>query len=223
MALIMGKNPSSVVLVLVCSTLFLVPSVSSLQNGIDTGTTGGNGCFCHGAQTEDVTPSLAVFGDVGAIVEGDSYALEVSLTGGPAEAGENYGGFLVSVDSGSFAAPDADVAVDGDEATHTTAGNDQRSWQIEWTAGSADVAEFTLRTNSVNGDGGSTGDQWNMATFYLNADGSITQTLIGPAARIDDATMQTGENVIILSCILLMGVLSFLSVSKKSRGRRGEF
>ncbi|HJM87502.1 MAG TPA: hypothetical protein QF433_04700, partial [Candidatus Thalassarchaeaceae archaeon] len=104
---------------------------------------------------------------------------------------------------------------------HSTEGNDQRSWQIEWTAGSSDVTEFTLRTNSVNGDSSATDDDdWNMATFYLNADGSIVQTLIEPEARLDvpDWTM----NAIIAGCAVLMALMLLFGSSKKPRGRRGE-
>jgi hypothetical protein len=167
-----------------------------------------------------VVPSLTIANSE-AIVEGETYILEVSFTGGPTEAGDNSGGFLVNADFGTFSAPDANVIVDGDEATHSTEGNDQRSWQIEWTAGSSDVTEFTLRTNSVNGDSSATDDDdWNMATFYLNADGSIVQTLIEPEARLDvpDWTM----NAIIAGCVILMAVMLLFGSSKKPRGRRGE-
>ncbi len=213
----------SAVLILVSLTLLLIPASTGYSPGMDGGlNTGaaGNGCTCHGAQSEGVIPSLTIANSE-AIVEGNTYTLEVSFTGGPTASGVNSGGFLVNVDSGSFAAPDANVIADGDEATHSTEGNDQRSWQIEWTAGSSDVTEFTLRTNSVNGDSSATDDDdWNMATFYLNADGSIVQTLIEPEARLDvpDWTM----NAIIAGCVILMAVMLLFGSSKKPRGRRGE-
>ena len=213
----------SAVLILVSLTLLFVPTGAGYSPGMDGGlstASAGSGCLCHGAQAEDVVPSLTMANSE-AIVEGETYILEVSFTGGPTEAGDNSGGFLVNADFGTFSAPDANVIVDGDEATHSTEGNDQRSWQIEWTAGSSDVTEFTLRTNSVNGDNSATDDDdWNMATFYLNADGSIVQTLIEPEARlvVPDWTM----NAIIAGCAVLMALMLLFGSSKKPRGRRGE-
>ncbi len=213
----------SAVLILVSLTLLFVPTGAGYSPGMDGGlstASAGSGCLCHGAQAEDVVPSLTMANSE-AIVEGETYILEVSFTGGPTEAGDNSGGFLVNADFGTFSAPDANVIVDGDEATHSTEGNDQRSWQIEWTAGSSDVTEFTLRTNSVNGDNSATDDDdWNMATFYLNADGSIVQTLIEPEARLNvpDWTM----NAIIAGCAVLMALMLLFGSSKKPRGRRGE-
>ena len=59
-----------------------------------------------------------------------------------------------------------------------------------------------------------------MATFYLNADGSIVQTLIEPEARLNvpDWTM----NAIIAGCAVLMALMLLFGSSKKPRGRRGE-
>ena len=213
----------SAVLILVSLTLLFIPTSTGYSPGIDGGlstTSAGSGCLCHGAQAEGVVPSLTMVNSE-AIVEGNTYALEISFTGGPDATGENTGGFLVNADSGSFSASNGNVLVNNDEATHSTEGNDQRIWEIEWTAGSEEVTEFTLRTNSVNGDNSATDDDdWNMATFYLNADGSIVQTLIEPEARLDvpDWTM----NAIIAGCAVLMALMLLFGSSKKPRGRRGE-
>ncbi|DAC51770.1 MAG TPA: hypothetical protein D7H97_01265 [Candidatus Poseidoniales archaeon] len=214
----------SAVLILVSFGLLLVPTTMGYNPGMDGGlNTGvaGSGCTCHGLQTEGVVPNLLMVGENVTITEGNTYTLEISFTGGPVVSGENQGGFLIDVDSGSMGAPGTDVLAQGSEATHSEVGNDQRSWQIEWTAGSLDVAEFTLRTNSVNGDAqASDDDDWNMATFYLTSDGSITQTLIEPEARLEvpDWTM----SAIIGGCILLMAIMVMVGMSKKPRGRRGE-
>jgi hypothetical protein len=217
-----GRKTLSGILILVALGLLLAPTSTGYSPGMDGGlstTSAGSGCICHGAQAEEVVPSLTMVNSE-AIVEGNTYALEVSFIGGPAEAGDNSGGFLVNADSGSFAS-NTNVVADGDEATHSTAGNDQRSWQIEWTAGSSDVTEFTLRTNSVNGDSSATdADDWNMATFYLNADGSIVQTLIEPEARLDVPGWTM--NAIIAGCVVLMALMLLFGSSKKPRGRRGE-
>jgi len=215
-------------IVLLLSLSLFIPSIAGTEDGLDGGLStdgavrAGDGCTCHGtAPDAGVVPRLTMVNSE-AIVEGNTYVLEVSFTGGPAEGGENSGGFLVNVDSGTFVAPDGNVLVDGDEATHSAIGNDQRSWEIEWTADSADVAEFTLRTNSVDGGGDmNEGDDWNMATFYLNPDGRITQTQIEPEARFDAPGWT--QNLILALSGLMMIILSVLALNPKSKGRRKEF
>ncbi len=158
------------------------------------------------------------------IVAGSTYTLEISLTGGPAVAGSNSGGFLLDVNNGEIVSADDNTLVNGagDEATHSADGNDHRTWLINWTADSTDDAQFNLRTNSVNGDGGSTGDQWNMATFFLHADGSIDQTAIEGEARLD--VPDWTQDAIILGSVSLMIILTYLGfINKKGRGRRGEY
>ncbi len=218
------KTSFSAILVLASLALLLAPTAFGYNPGLDGGlstSSAGSGCLCHGAQDASVAPSLTVVGDGGALVAGETYTLEVSFTGGPDATGDNAGGFLMDANSGTFGAPDANVVVDGDEVTHSADGNDQRTWQVEWTAESTDTTEFTLRVNSVNGDGSATDDDdWNMATYYLNSDGTITQTLIEPEARLDvpDWTM----NAIIAACLLLMLIMVMIGINKKPRGRRGE-
>jgi len=223
-----GKNGrfriSTITIVLLLLLSLFIPSITGNKNGLDGGlgtNIADNGCSCHGFQTEDVVPSLTMVNNE-AIVEGNTYALEISFTGGPDATGENTGGFLVNADSGSFSASNANVLVNNDEATHSTEGNDQRSWQIEWTAGSSDVTEFTLRTNSVNGDNSATDDDdWNMAIYYLKDDGTFTQTLVEPEARF--IAPEWTQNLILVSSGLLMLLLSAIGLSSKSKGRRRDF
>lgn len=224
---IIGENRRlksiSVVLALAALALLMAPSSMGYSPGLDGGLSGssaGSGCLCHGAQDIGVTPSLVVVGGGGALVAGTTYTIEVSMGGGPAVGGDNAGGFLLDVDSGSMTGSDM-VLVDGNEATHSTAGNDQRTWTIDWTADSGDAAEFTLRVNAVNGDGeGTDDDDWNMATFYLNSDGTVSETLIEPEARLDvpDWTM----NAIIAGSVVLMLIMLMIGIQKRPRGRRGE-
>ncbi len=213
----------SIVLALSSLVLLVAPSSMGFSPGLDGGLNGGSagsGCLCHGTQDSGVTPSLTVVGNTTPLQVGETYTLEISISGGPAAGGDNAGGFLLDVDSGSLAGSDM-VLVEGKEATHSAAGNDQRTWTVDWTADSSDSAEFTLRVNSVNGDSEATDDDdWNMATFYLNSDGTVSETLIQPEARLDvpDWTM----NAIIAASVLLMLIMLLIGNQKRPRGRRGE-
>ena len=218
------RRSLSAIMILVILSLLLAPTSLGYNPGLDGGlstSSAGSGCICHGSQDAGVVTSMTLIGESSELTAGETYTFEIGFTGGPDATGANSGGFLIDSNSGTFGAPDANVLVDGDEATHSTAGNDQRTWQIEWTADSTETAEFTLRVNSVNGDeSANDDDDWNMATYYLNSDGTITQTLIEPEARLDvpDWTM----SAIIAGCVALMVIMLLIGLQKKPRGRRGE-
>ena len=89
------------------------------------------------------------------------------------------------------------------EATQTAFGNDQRSWQITWTAPSENTQDitFTAHGNSVDGDGQNTDDEWNKAE----------ETLAGvapPAGDSDpkDSSEETPGFGIALTMLAIVGV-----------------
>lgn len=172
---------------IVLAWLVLASVAASLDAG---GFSGGKfdvtaGCTCHCANaSSEVVPSLQ--GLPAQWEHGATYTLTVSFTGGPAGSpgGMNVGGFNLqarhpadaSVGVGTFIAPNGQVQVqlgDAADATHTTAGNDQSSWTIQWRAPDSGFhdARFTLYTNSVNGDGangfGNCSDRWNTVTVTV--------------------------------------------------------
>ncbi len=222
-----SRKLASGLIVFSLSLLLFTPLTSGYSPGMDSGlnlNSAGSGCLCHGAQEASVVPAITLVGGAQEIVVGSTYTLEISLAGGPDASGSNHGGFLLDVNSGEISTIDDNTLVNsaGDEATHSTAGNDQRTWQIEWTAESSDDAEFNLRVNSVNGDGAATGDSWNMATFFLHPDGSIDQTAIEGVARLD--APEWTQDAIIIGSITLMIIMTYMGFfKKKSRGRRGEY
>lgn len=210
------RRHASWVLVATVVALLLVTTadVSSLPGGI-TGQAI-SGCTCHGpAPSSAVTPSIV--GAPTTWAAGQSYALTVSFTGGPGAVVDpnrmNTGGFNLKVAAtadtrivaGSLsAAPSGGAAqVMGGEATHTFAGNDQMSWNLQWTApagGFADGAiSFFLATNSVNGNGFNTGDAWNKIRVDATGPADTTAPVISgvtanPAPTSAQVTWTTDDS-----------------------------
>lgn len=123
------------------------------------------GCACHSGSA-DTSVTVDLSGVPSEYVGGQEYNLTITVSGGPVanSAGNNaQGGFNLVASAGTLASAGVDTQIENGEATHTEAGNDQRSWTVTWTApGSHDDITFTAMGNSVDGDGeaGST-DIWN--------------------------------------------------------------
>jgi hypothetical protein len=135
------------------------------------------GCSCHNpTYTGQVTAVLegvpAFYTDVkGAAVLPGPYNLTIRILGGPpAQPGKHQGGFNLQVTGGTLQVAQGATGVqilDG-QATHTSAGNQQRNWTgVQWappSAPSGDVV-FTLTVNSVNGDNANSPDDlWGRTT-----------------------------------------------------------
>ncbi|MCK4455739.1 MAG: Ig-like domain-containing protein, partial [Thermoplasmata archaeon] len=122
----------------------------------------------------------------------------IVLTGGPTpgSGGNNAeGGFNLNVSAGTLAAPGGpphvQVNVWGNQSTHTTQGNDQRQWDVEWTApgaGTGDV-NFTVTAIAVNGDGSNVGDAWARFTVIVPEAGPV------PPPTVDVIYPDGGEDL----------------------------
>jgi len=149
----------------------VVPNATSRQGGIPSSlndSVAANGCSCH---TADASSGVALALDAPAnFTAGETYTLTITMESDVATDGENQGGFFLSTTQGSLASADDSTQVIDGYMTHTLEGNDQRSWNVSWTAPADDtrIADFTLYGNSVNGNGAPDGgDQWNRATFAV--------------------------------------------------------
>jgi hypothetical protein len=88
------------------------------------------------------------------------------------------------------------------EMTHTEFGNDQRTWQVNWTAPADNTTDitFTAHGNAVNGDGSaSSDDKWNKVVVTLDG-------VAPPAADSDPNDGQTPGFGIALTILTLVGV-----------------
>jgi hypothetical protein len=124
------------------------------------------GCECHSV-TADPTVTVIITGQPAEYEPLASYPLTITVSGGPASA---KGGFNLEVSKGSLSSTDPNVQIDipQTQATHTNP--DQRSWSVTWTApaqGSADVT-FWLAGNAVNGNGGTSGDGWDLFSQVIS-------------------------------------------------------
>ncbi|HJN55605.1 MAG TPA: choice-of-anchor V domain-containing protein [Candidatus Poseidoniales archaeon] len=124
-----------------------------------------NGCACHGsAPSEEV--SVAIDGLPSVYNASQVYPLTITVTGGPTASGTNHGGFNLRVGGGVLSKNSSDqtvlIAQQSMEATHTSSGTLQYSWNVTWTAPDNDVFLIEVRAfgNAVNGDGSPAGDEW---------------------------------------------------------------
>ncbi len=157
----------------------VVPNATSRSMGITSelgDTVAANGCSCHGSNASSGLFALSL--DTPAnFTANETYILTITMESTVPADGENQGGFYLSVTQGSLASVDNSTQVIDGYLTHTAFGNDQRSWNVSWTAPSDDtrIADFMLYGNSVNGNGApDVGDPWNRATFAMPGSGVTT-------------------------------------------------
>ena len=165
------------------------------------------GCVCHsGSASDEVTVILD--GVPSNYSSNDVVNLTITITGGPEINNDsaNYGGFNLVVSAGELSIVDNTTQILNGEATHTTFGNNQRSWQVKWTAPSKNHHDvtFTAHGNSVNGDGTNLDDEWNKVVITSAGD---------PNAESPSNEQET--NVFVIAVIIL--VLAILAATRVSR------
>jgi len=193
------KKPRNIgIIAILLFAVAIAPSATSYPYGVSG--VQESGCACHGSQTDGVTPVLE--GLPTELTPSMTYTLNISFTGGPSGDSPDasaLGGFHLWTSAGSLAPiagddkvkinPDGSATHNGIDKDDSGTGNDQTSWQVEWTAPADGGAKFTLHVNSVNGDGlASDLDDWNR----LNAE-------IGP-----QPVEQASGLTVFASSILLM-------------------
>ena len=166
-----------------------------------------NGCVCHGSSaTINITITLSGLPEKYEVDE--TYDLEVKFAGGPTSTSDsqNNGGFSLTSSMGFFTPKNENTQIIDGSITHTTTGNNQRIWQIQWTAPSDDSKKvlFELKGNSVNGDAEpNEQDKWN----------SIEETVKG-VNYTEDSSL-TSLSFSIVGSTLVIGV-----VLRRSYARR---
>ncbi len=191
---------SMVALILISVAMVVSPAVNSLPTGVGGTGIQTSGCNCHAA-APTATIDVTLDGLPEEYNASETYTITVSFDGGPVESGINSGGFNLWASGGEFTVIDATVQSRAPaEVTHTEAGNDYRTWTLEWMAPShgRDVA-FILHVNSVNGDNSNSGDSWNR--LDLSVAGSL-----GPG--LDPADPFT----VLATLIIISGVLLVITI-----------
>jgi len=153
-------------LLFVCvSLLFISPLGQSMPQGI--GSTGDNGCSCHGGGQTIPNDSLNItFTGVPAIYTGNAtYQLTVELHLYALED-QNRNGYRVFADHGTFTVSDSNSQVVDSGATQTTEGMGQTVWIMNWTAPDA-IHNITFNAHVFwgNGEDDSAGDSWTSTSF----------------------------------------------------------
>ena len=144
-----------------------------------TGVTGASkrGCTDMGTGCHRTNADPAVTYSISGVPEkykpGESYPIAIALGGQASTGVDRLGGFALSVSGGKLSAPDGaqDVQVtESGEATHTAKGNNQRQWNLKWTAPEKGDVYFYGAVNAVNGNGANDqDDRWN--TFIAVSQG----------------------------------------------------
>ena len=194
-----------VVVAILAMAMVILPSVTSLPTGVDYGLVQ-DGCNCHSAAASD-SVTASIDGVPESYNKSETYTLTVSFTGGPGtEGNENVGGFNLWTSAGTLTSLDSSTQLNSpQDATHAEEGNNQRSWTLEWTAPDNNESniEFTLHTNSVNGDGSaSSADMWNRA--------EATAFGFGPEPLENADPFKVLATLIVVSVVLLSIVVLYV-------------
>lgn len=173
------------VLCLVLITAFVLYDVVGQSGGkFDRAQLGcGNGC--HGP--EDPTIIVSISGLPAEYLPSQTYPLVVSVSGGPAT---NRGGFNLEVTAGSLSTTDGNVQINAaqDQATHTN--ENQRSWNIDWTApiaGTGDVT-FYLAAMAAGDPANKDGDSWKLYSSV------VSEAVVNTPPTVDLSDPDGGED-----------------------------
>ena len=185
--------------VLLGLSLFAGAAVVAESDGI-SGTTVASGCVCHGGGTasDDVTVTLE--GLPLEYAAEQTYTLTLTIIGGPAEAGSNSGGFNLDASAGTLLPIDSSTQTESEQLTHTSDGNDVRTWQFTWVAPKFGSVTFTGYGNAVDGDGvAGAGDTWN----------SFSTTVAGPPAPSEPVGFYSaGDELPDYSFYMILGMVA---------------
>jgi hypothetical protein len=199
---------SSMTLIALMGTVHLTDDAGSSSGGI-TGKTE-TGCTCHSPTSSgEVTPRID--GLPSTYEPGKVYDLDLSYVGPPPGSGFARAGFNLRVEGGTLMIPDAVTSVrigtSGKEATHSSTGNREITWQVQWKApdeGEGDI-DATLVVNVVNGDGSpGPSDKWGRTRVTVEGEGGNTTILL----------------VVLLVVAAIMGLIFVISKRSPSKPKK---
>ncbi len=122
-----------------------------------------SGATCH-EPNPDPGVTVTITGIPASYTPGNSYPLQVSVSGNP----PNGGGFDLSVTAGTLTTSDPNAKIMSGEATN--ANEFARSWSVNWQAPAAGAGTVTFYVAGLasDNDGGRNGDAWNTAVYTSN-------------------------------------------------------
>ena len=140
----------------------------SFPDGV--GEIGEQGCLCHGSSAN--ATAIEFNGLPDKFESNVTYNLELKITNLDIEIDNESanGGFRILASSGEIRfnnSSDAQIIDDG--WTHTNQGNKHRSWNFSWQSpqDNRSLVTMTIFANAVNGNGQSTGDNWNSMIIQI--------------------------------------------------------
>ena len=182
-------------------SLAIMSQVEAVPTGV--GDIGDNGCVCHGAYSEETKVNLSGLPDVYNSTQ--SYNLTLTIESS-LEANGPQGGFRILISHGEITG-DAQELEEG--YTHSSSNNNQRTWELIWTAPESDAELVTFITygNAVNGNGAASGDEWNSNSYAVpgpNYEGEI----VTPITEDSISSRQLAVGAIGIIAVLSLTVMA---------------
>ena len=188
-------------LLVVVISLAIFSQVQAIPTGI--GDVGDRGCVCHGGVSEETAVNLTGLPEVYNSSQTYNLIFEIESD---LESNNPQGGFRILVSHGQIS---GDVQELEGGYTHSSSNNNQRVWEFNWTApeSSDELVTFIAHGNAVNGNGESTGDEWNSNSYAVpgqNYDGEV----VAPTTDDSLSSRQIAVGIIGILAVLSLAVMA---------------
>ena len=189
----MNRKSLAMILVLIV-LLGSSPLTQSKSSGIYDQSVG---CTCH-SQSGTPAANVSLAGHPNQYTAGVTSTLTITVNNGITSSS---GGFSLEVDKGSLSTGSGTgtkVNATQDSATHSSTGNSQRSWNVDWTAPVTGSGIVTLSVAGLTADNnnGNSGDRWDTASYQIsevvavsNSAPSVSNAILGPLGATNSSTL----------------------------------
>ena len=190
-----GMNRKSLAMLLI---LLILLGTSPLTQGNSSGKYNNSaGCSCH-SQSGTPAASVSLTGQPAQYTAGVTSTLTITVSNGITGTS---GGFSLEVDKGTLSTGSgtgAKVNVAQNSATHSSAGNSQRSWSVDWNApvAGSGIATLSVAGLTANNGNGNSGDRWDTASYQISESGatsnsapSVSNAILGPLGATNSSTL----------------------------------
>lgn len=183
--------------------LAFIGQTQALPDGI--GNVANDGCICHGASDDSTIITLEGLPEV--YNSSQQYELVITIES-PVEENDVKGGFRIIISQGEID-ENSNVHKLDDGYTHNSTSNKQRVWNINWTAPIEDdkLATFVIHGNAVNGNGESSGDEWNSLSLAIPGF-NYTGEVVAPDLNTSDNKISGAQ-----MAVGVIGIIAVLSLA----------